>query len=68
MSQFATNVIKNASVYLKGGCTKCADEPVKAEEVEYCIASGFIRITEAGSKRKWITHISNATIMTEGAE
>lgn len=68
MSLLATNVIKNASVYLKGGCTKCANEAVKADEVEYCIASGFIRIKEAGSKREWITHISNATIMTEGTE
>ena len=68
MSLFATNNIKNALVYLKGGCTKCADEPVKAAEVEYCISSGFVRIQEAGTKREWITHISNATIMTEGAE
>lgn len=65
MSLFATNVIKNAAVFLKGGCTKCASEAVQAEEVEYCIASGFVRVKEAGSKREWITHISNATIMIE---
>lgn len=68
MSLFATNIIQNAAVYLKGGCTKCVEEPVKADEVEYCIASGFIRIKEADSKREWITHISNATILTEGTE
>ncbi len=68
MSLFATNIVKNASVYLKGGCAKCVDEPLKAEEVEYCISSGFIRIKEAGSKREYITHISNATIMTKGTE
>lgn len=68
MSLFATNIIKNASVYLKGGCAKCVDEPLKADEVEYCISSGFIRIQEAGTKREWITHISNVTIMNEGAE
>ncbi len=62
-SPFATNVIQNATVcFLAGKCSGCENNEVQAKEVEYCIASGFVRVERASDGRTWITHISNVAI------
>jgi|GEM_PF-1004649 hypothetical protein len=60
---FATNILKNVHVcFLANKCATCENSDMEASEVEYCIASGFVRIVRQGDGRTWITHISNVSI------
>jgi hypothetical protein len=60
---FATNIIKDVWVcFLAEKCANCENNYVEASEVEYCIASGFVRIVRKSDQRTWITHISNVSI------
>lgn len=60
---FATNVLQNATVcFLAGKCAGCENSEIQAKEVEYCIASGFVRVVRESDGRTWITHISNVAI------
>jgi len=66
MDGFATNVVKDAKVCFLGvKCRDCANNEIDADEVEYCIASGFVRIRQKNTRRIWITHISNVSIQVE---
>ncbi len=66
MNAFATNLLKDVKVcFLAAKCTECNNNEIEAEQVEYCIASGFVRIEQKGTKRIWITHISNVSLQFE---
>ncbi len=63
MESFATQKITNATVcFIAGKCVNCENNEVTATEVEYCIASGFVRIITA--ETVYITHISNVVLKT----
>ncbi len=63
---YATQVAKNAKVCFLGfKCRDCENNEIEAEEVEYCIASGFVRIRQKNTPRTWITHIHNVSIQIE---
>ncbi len=63
---FATNVLHDARVcFLAGKCAGCDNNEIDAAEVEYCIASGFVRVQRRGDGRTWITHINNVAISYE---
>jgi hypothetical protein len=63
MNEFATNLLKDVKVYfLASNCTEGGLSEIEAEQVEYCIASGFVRIQQKETKRIWITHISNVSL------
>jgi ribosomal protein S27E len=52
MDGFATNVLKNARICFLGvKCRECANNEIEAEEVDYCIASGFARIRQKNTQR-----------------
>ncbi len=60
---FATNIVKDVEVcFLAEKCSSCENNHMLASEVEYCIASGFVRIVRKEDGRTWITHISNVSI------
>ena len=64
MELFATQKIMNVTVYFMGGkCTSCENNEVDAQEVEYCIASGFVQIRTA--ETVYLTHISNVVLKTK---
>jgi hypothetical protein len=62
---FATQKMTNVTVCFK--YFKCKDfeknNEVSALEVEYCIASGFVRIVT--SDTVYVTHISNVVLKTQ---
>jgi hypothetical protein len=64
MEPFATQKISNATVCFMGSkCTDYENNEVTATEVEYCIASGFVRIVTA--ETVYLTHISNVVMKTK---
>ena len=66
---FATNLLKDVKVcFVAAKCSNCPNNELEAEEVEYCIASGFVRIKQKETNRLWITHISNVTLQVESKD
>jgi hypothetical protein len=64
MEPFATQKQTNVTVCFLGyKCKDCENNEVAALEVEYCIASGFVRIVTA--ETVFVTHISNVVLKTE---
>lgn len=62
MKEFATNKITDVEVCLLG-LNDGKNEEVTATEVEYCIASGYVRVITAD--KVYITHISNVVLKTK---
>lgn len=61
MKEFATNKMTNVDVcFVQTKCSNCENNEVHATEVEYCIASGFVRIVTADTV--YTTHISNVVL------
>lgn len=66
MNAFATNRIQDVKVcFVAAKCAECPNSEIEAEEVEYCISSGFVQIQQKGTKKIWITHISNVSLQFE---
>jgi hypothetical protein len=64
MDLFATNKMTDVTVCFLGKmCKDGASNEVIAQEVEYCIASGFVRIVT--TETVYVTHISNVTLQTK---
>jgi ribosomal protein S27E len=61
MEDFATNKMTDVKVcFVNTKCADCENNEVVAKEVEYCIASGFVKIITDDTV--YITHISNAVL------
>ncbi len=61
---FATQKMTNVNVcFVNAKCQSCENNEVNAKEVEYCIASGFVRISTADAV--YVTHISNVVLKTQ---
>ncbi len=68
MDTFATNIIKDVKVcFLASKCMECSNNEIEAEQVEYCVSSGFVRIQQKGTGRIWITHMSNVTLQYDAS-
>jgi hypothetical protein len=64
MEAFATQRLTDVTVCFLGfKCKDCENNEVTATEVEYCIASGFVRIVTA--ETVYVTHISNVVLKTK---
>ncbi|BBM86399.1 hypothetical protein [Candidatus Uabimicrobium amorphum] len=58
METFMTQKMSDVTV-----CFVANNSEVKAQEVEYCISSGFVRISTSDEVQ--ITHISNVVLKTK---
>jgi len=59
--EFVTNKFKDVHVCMLGYETEDgANKEVSASEVEYCIASGYVKIVS--TENVYVTHISNVVI------
>jgi hypothetical protein len=64
MGPFATQQLNNVTVcFVNTKCKDCENNEVSATEVEYCIASGFVRIVT--KETVYVTHISNVVLKTK---
>jgi hypothetical protein len=64
MEPFATQKMTDVNVCFMGTkCRDCENNEVNAHEVEYCIASGFVRVVT--SDTVYVTHISNVVLKTK---
>jgi hypothetical protein len=61
---FVTQKMTDVNVcFVAAKCQNCENNDVNAKEVEYCIASGFVRIVTADTV--YVTHISNVVLKTQ---
>ena len=61
---FVTQKMTDVNVcFISAKCQTCENNEVNAKEVEYCIASGFVRIITADAE--YVTHISNVVLKTK---
>ena len=64
MGPFATQKLTDVTVCFLGcTCKDSKNNEVSAQEVEYCIASGFVRIVT--TETVYVTHISNVVLKTD---